>query len=252
MRTFMACRETRRFFQSLSFILIYFLFASITNAQDSTSAGSSARIWRVRLDVETGYTSFTLGEARSLFNQILATYRQRDIPLPSQINFPGNMLIGGSIMFYTPIPVSIGIGGYYSKTAAISSYEDYSGTLLERMDVNLATVYMTVQLSPFNDLRSLYICAHPGVGYSQLVYSEQVNMNYPSTQSASTNMAGHGLIIVGDAGVGMNFRLMRFPVAIEADYREGKITQLTDTGGYMQVPLDISGFVFKARIGIGI
>ncbi len=155
-------------------------------------------------------------------------------------------------MFYTPIPVSIGIGGYYSKTAAISSYEDYSGTLLERMDVNLATVYMTVQLSPFNDLRSLYICAHPGVGYSQLVYSEQVNMNYPSTQSASTNMAGHGLIIVGDAGVGMNFRLMRFPVAIEADYREGKITQLTDTGGYMQVPLDISGFVFKARIGIGI
>lgn len=229
-----------------------FCTAAAAYAQDTTSAGTIQRAWKTSFSVETGFTSFALTDAHSLFDRILTTYRQEDIPLPAQTMFPGNMLIGGSLMFSAAAPFSFGIGGYYSRTAAISSYRDFSGSLLERMDVNLVILYMSVRFSPFKYFRAFYVCAHPGVGYSELNYTESVDINYPTVQSSSNELAGHGFFIVGDAGLGLSVTIFGFPAAVEADYRQGKVSQLTDTEGYIQVPLDISGFVFKARIGLGL
>ncbi len=233
-------------------LLLFTVAAPTARAQDTTLIAGPPQNWKVTLNVETGYTTFALGDAHALFNQILTAYRQRDVPLPSQTTFPGNLLIGGSVMFNSPIPFGVGIGGYYSRTAAISTYNDYSGTLLERMDVNLVTFYMTIELNPLADFRPFYICAHPGVGYSRVNYVENLDMTYPTAQSSSNTLSAYGLVIAGDAGIGLNFSLLKLPVSIEADYREGKITRLTDVNGLLQVPLDISGFVFKTRIGIGI
>lgn len=252
MRHYAAIAAHNFFRKLLPASLACFCITTAGYAQDTTTATIFPRAWKISFNVETGYTSFTLSDARLLFDQILTTYRQKDIPLPSQTTFPGNMLIGGSLMFSAVAPFSIGIGGYYSRTTAVSSYRDYSGTLLERMDVDLATLYMSVQFMPFRDLPALYLCAHPGVGYSQISYLENVNMIFPTPQFVSTRVTGHGVIIVGDAGLGVHFRIFNFPAAAEADYREGKLSRLTDTEGYIQVPLDISGFVFKLRIGIGL
>jgi hypothetical protein len=221
-------------------------------SQDSSKVDGSRNNWTTTAYIETGYTNFALGDARSLFDQVLNDYRRIYISLPAQSSFSGNMLIGGSVLFTSDIPVRIGFGGYYSKTASASSYKDFSGTLLERMDVNMMTVHLTVELAPFSALPRFYVYAHPGVSYALITYSEDVNMTYPSPQSSGSSSSGYAFTIEGDVGLGFRTSISGFPVAIEAGYREGKTGQLTDTSGLIQVPLDISGLVVRGQIGINL
>lgn len=206
--------------------------------------------WKVELNVETGYTRFVLEDARSLFNQILSSYHQIYVPIPSQTVFPGNMIVGGSVIFLSDMPVALGVGGYYSKTAAISSYQDFSGTLSERMDVNMTMVHVIVEAGSPAKSPGAFIYAEPGVGYAALIYSEDVNMIYPSSQSAAQQVSEYGLAIAGEVGIGVVLRLSRFPVTVEAGYRQTKIANPAITGAGSPVPLDVSGFVLKAALGV--
>lgn len=234
-------------------LAIFFLaFAGRGYCQDSSGVKNSGEVWRITISAETGYTTFALSDAHLLFGQALETYRQIYIPVPPPTSFPGNMLIGGSVLFTSDIPVRIGFGGYYSKTASASSYRDFSGTLVDRMDVDMITLHLILEVSPDHDLSGLYIYAHPGVSYARIAFSEEVNMTYPVPQSASNNSAGYGFAIEGDFGLGFRTTINRFPVTIEFGYREGITGNLTDTEGMIQVPLDISGLMVGAKIGMNL
>ena len=217
--------------------------------QDSSIVRKSGRIWKVSLNAETGYTTFALDDAHSMFDNILNYYRRIYIPLPSPAAFPGNMLIGGTIIFYSELPVRFGFGGYYSKTAIASSYQDYAGSLLERMDVNLVTFYSDVELA-LVEFPNIYIFAHPGICYSRIAYSEQINMTYPSQQSPTNSSSGYGHAYEGDFGLGFRIIVLGYPASAEIGYRVAKIDQLSDTEGNILVHLDVSGFILRTRIGI--
>lgn len=235
-------------FLLMSILLIVFSIRGY--CQDSVKVHKPGRIWKVSLNVETGYTTFALDDAHTLFDKIVNYYRGIYIHLPSPTSFPGNMLIGGAIIFSSDAPARFGFGAYYSKTAIASSYKDYAGSLLERMDVNLVTFYSDIEFDLSAEFPKIYLFAHPGISYSRIVYSEQVNMIYPAPQSQTNKSSGYGVVFEGDVGIGFRLIFSGYPLSAEVGYRIAKINQLSDSAGNINVHLDVSGFILKTRIGI--
>lgn len=235
--------------------LIFSMLATAGKGYCRNASGSadSADGLTTSFSIETGYTLFLLSDARSTFNRILDTYRQIDIPLQSQVTFPGNMLIGGSVMFsFSYIPVALGLGAYYSKTAAVSSYKDFAGTILERMDVNMVTIHFIMRAGAVPGSRGLFAYAEPGVSYGGLTASESVNLTYPTSQSSRDLVSEHGWTVGGEVGAGIELHLWRWPVTIEAGYREAKVTSPSISVNGASVPIDISGMVVKASVGMSL
>ncbi len=225
-------------------------FAGRGYCQDSSAVRDSGGVWKISFEAETGYTTFSLNDAHSAFQSLLDAYRQIDIPLPTQTMFPGNMLIGGSVLFSSDLPVELGFGAYFSKSAAISSYKDFSGTMLERMDMDMTTVHFTVRIGDPAGSPGYFIYAQPGLTFAVLDYSENVDLTYPAPQSVGHRTSEHGFEVDGEAGVGVAARVYRLPISVEVGYREAKITTLTSAANNFSIPLDVSGLVIKAAIGV--
>jgi hypothetical protein len=84
------------------------------------------------VSIQAGYTTFALGDVKDLYQETLDFYRESNIAIPTQREFPGNLILTVEALWPLGPRVRGGFAVHGTRTRAFSSYGDETGTV----DVN--------------------------------------------------------------------------------------------------------------------
>ena len=225
---------------------------------EETSAQTSSE-GRFTLRLNGGYTTFQVDGIKGTYHEILQTYRDKNVNVQTQREFPGNLRLGLEAAYNISSAFSIGIDGYYTWTRAFSLYEDYSGTLDVNSKVRVLAFDFFVQNSfsdegpwqPFADARV-------GLALGWLEFTEDVRFKDVPALNGSSLLSAHGTGISTEGFLGMRYLVGDFSFSTQAGYRYGNISspdgELTvnnqsQASGELALDINFSGFVVLFSIG---
>jgi hypothetical protein len=214
-------------------------------SQDSISSSSSLPAEGFYLSLETGYTVLSMSDMERVFELALLAYQFNGIPIPRQTVFPGNMLVGGSCGYPGSSGFRLGLGGYFTRTRAVSSYKDFAGSVRLSMDVSLLVLYAVGELDLLGGEPCLYIGAHPGANYGSFRINEDIHLDLPQPQVASDEIEATGWSFSGDVVLGLRAEVFNLPLVLEAGYRYSSLERPESTRGVLNAPLQYSGILLR-------
>ncbi|MBX2957956.1 MAG: hypothetical protein KF846_17450 [Cyclobacteriaceae bacterium] len=236
---------------------IVILALGFSASAQRTAPHDTTRYWIVQPSI--GYTTFDLGEVNNFYDEVLAQYEIMGLTIPTQKQYPGNVLIGLSALYNIPAILRVGIGGSYSWTEAYSGYEDYAGLLEINSKISMTTIEAVVErdLSTFKS-GSLYLGASGGLSFVKSDYANFVSLHEYPYEGGEIKLSGDGQGHSVQLYLGGNFSVKNFTVGLTAGYRFAVIKEIEGT---IQIPMegsytgkldlehDLSGVVLTMRLG---
>jgi hypothetical protein len=206
-----------------------------------------------------GYTMFALGDVRDFYDEVLAMYDQMGVHIPTQKDYPGNIIFGISTMYNIPSVARFGIGGQYSWTKAYSGYEDYAGLLEVNSKISMVTIEAIVEKDiQATKTANIFLGLRGGVPFVNTEYSNSVSLKDFPGQVEEVFLSGDGHGYTFEGYVGFNKSYKRFVFSVTAGYRISKVSEIDGTiiipgegsiSGKLDLEHDLSGIVFNSRIG---
>lgn len=126
----------------ITFLSIIILLSGSLTAQVSSRHDSIASFI---IHASAGYTTFALGDVRDFYNGVLEVYSESGLQVPTQKDYPGNVVFGISGMYNIPSVLRVGLGSQYTWTKAYSGYKDYAGLLEINSKISLLTIEVVVE-----------------------------------------------------------------------------------------------------------
>ncbi len=244
----------------LGFIFLWFvIWTTPLQAQKNVQLSETASRQSLNLQLNIGFNTFAVGDVENLYQDILQTYRARNIPVPTQREFPGNVLLGIEVMYDIPALFNIGLASYYTWSRAFSRYEDFSGKLDVNSKVSLLALQAILQKDlvrkgswhPFVDIRG-------GLAYGWLEFTEDIRFNELSELNGSSILSANGVGFVVEGYLGAKYLAMGFDISAQAGYRYGKITEpdaelkvdnQLQSSGKIALDINFSGLVVLLSVG---
>jgi hypothetical protein len=229
-------------------------------AQTVTTPSGKTAQKRLHLHFISGYNTFKLGEVKDFYGAVVNEYRLAKVPIPTQREFPGNLLLGFEALYHLPSGFNLGLGLRYSWTRAFSLYGDYAGEL----DVNAKVEMLAIEgifekelsgnklFQPCLGIRGGWL-----TGWSE--FTEKINFRELPQLNESTILSGHGNNFSIEGFVGTKYHLSSLVLSARAGYRYAKISSIDGKlsinnislgSGKIPLELDFSGVVFALGIGI--
>jgi len=241
---------------SLAPILIALLLQCTSARGQAVVPDTTASRFSVSLSL--GFNTFALDDVRNFYDGLLEIYRANGIPIPTQREFPGNLLVGASFLYAVPSVVDIGLGGRYTWTRAFSSYEDYAGTANVDGKVTMFTLEGIIQkaFTPESDV-NMYLGVRGGLVFGSSEYSQKIVFTTVPNQNAEILLSASGKGFTAEGYIGANHRLNNIVLGASAGYRYAKISDMNADitvdgqplgSGTLEVDHDLSGFVLVAHV----
>jgi hypothetical protein len=229
--------------------------------------------WPVFVEVQGGYTTFSMQEASDAFRTALGAYRDIGVVLPMQQDYPGNGLLGLDVLV-GPLPwLHVGLGGRMTRTQAASIYGDYAGTLDVVARADLWTVEgiarferpLTQRIRPFGGVRG-------GLALGRYTLSEDVAIDLsalapdlPPEQTVGSSQAtlrASGAGFTSEGFAGLRYVMGRVALSTQAGYRFARVVNpdgrgTTDAGdvlfdGELPFTLGYAGWVGTLGLSVNV
>lgn len=212
-----------------------------------------------RFQILAGYNTFRLSEVIEFYQLVVNSFRDLNIPVPTQQSFPGNGIVELSLLLRQDPRTLVGFGISYSNTGAYSRYADYAGTLDISAKVDMLNIRGVFEGEVFSGkhLRGL-INVQPGFVFGRTSLRQAVSLReYVSLRSSSALTAlGNGFSM--DAKLGLGLSMGRLSLLSYGGYRFALIEKLkanySENGtalqqGDLQLRHNYTGLVFLTGLG---
>lgn len=207
-----------------------------------------------------GYTTFALGDVRDFYKSVLDVFDMLGLHIPTQKEYPGNVIFGLTGMYNIPSVLRIGLGSQYTWTKAYSGYEDYAGLFEVNSKISMLTIEGVIERDiETTPTVNIFFGARGGFSFVSSDYSNTISLNDFSalTETISLRGDGRGYSVEGYVGFSRVFNT-NFIVDVTAGYRvasvkelEGKMT-IPGEGSYsgeLDLEHDLSGVVLNVKVG---
>lgn len=212
-----------------------------------------------RFQILAGYNTFKLSEVIEFYQLAVNSFRDLNIPVPTQQSFPGNGIVELSLLLRKDPRTLVGFCISYSNTGAYSRYADYAGTLDISAKVDMLNIRGVFEGEVFSGkhLRGL-INVQPGFVIGKTSLRQHVRLReYVSLRSRSALTAlGNGFSM--DAKLGLGLSMGRLSLLSYGGYRFALIEKLkanySENGvrlqqGDLQLRHNYTGLVFLTGLG---
>lgn len=242
---------------SLSLAMII-IMSGISYAQDSGIPDETQK--RFGLQLSLGYNSFSLKDPQDFQKALIDYYRNNNVPIEEQRNYPGNVLIGLNGLYRINPKIRVGLGLRYTASPAKSAYEDYSGTLEVTGSARMFTLEGIAEfhpnasgtIHPFFGIRGGLV-----MGYYD-VKEEIKSSSYPGLEgTAEIDGNGTGYSVEGYLGAGRP--IGSFDLQLQVGYRYALVKEMDATlkengakigSGTLDMEFDFSGIIALATISL--
>ena len=211
--------------------------------------------------VSAGYANESPTYVRNYYDNLVDSYREKGVPLPTQLEFGRTVVADAGILFSTKKNIRIGFTAGYSYSPAHSNYQDYAGTLKLNGSVNALEIafkgqFTTVEIADvpiYLDIQ-LGVCQNSASIMQELRFIDFSENNFDSKWSASA------WGICSQLTFGVPVRLGDFTLVLEGGYRYSscQVTGVTIESSTGNSSIDShwdigqDGFVFLASIEMNI
>lgn len=241
----------------LTLSLIIF-FKSNIKAQDVESASKDKKR-SLTVSVTSGYTTFSLDDVKEVNTDIHKFYRNIDIPIPTQSEYPGDLILGLQIYYSIFYSIDVGLAATYAGTGAGSSYEDYAGSLVINSKVSMMSLELIIRklfknnntLQPFIEVRS-------GITQGSFELKQDIKFfNELSSITDKTVLYASGSDRSYSGSIGGKLSWNKLAISAQVGYRYSNITEpkgkITSNGteetlGKLNIDIDLSGLIIKTNI----
>lgn len=215
----------------------------------SWSQDVSPKFW---IKARAGYTTFLMTDLSRLMQSTVSSYNAVGVPVQLQSDFPGNILLGGEVVYQTGM-LHLGAGMYKTNTMAFFGFYDGAGVLRTKSTVHLSVLEGVVgfTVGGIGDLTAImWIRPEYIIGFWSLHESVSFN-DYPSYNQFVTIDGKAGGVGV-EASLGLSYRILG-PIAIEAEggYRATANLAITVAGVKSNIGLEPGGFVGTVCVCVG-
>lgn len=255
MRTYICDRFVR--LASVLTLILLLLCGQRAMAQDQDE---TIELPSFALSVSGGFTTFELSDVKEFYHSILDVYHANNVPIPTQREFPGNLLIGLSGTYRIPGVVDVGLGGRYSWTRAFSAYEDYSGTLDVNAKVRLLSIEAIVQRDfVTGSVVDMYAGVRTGLVFAWSTFSQKIVFNDFPEQNTNILLSGNGSGFSGEGFIGAKRQVGNIVLGMCAGYRYANISGMNaeislngqhQESGTLDVGHNLSGFTVDVHVDI--
>lgn len=241
--------------------------AQLRPAESRTSLPTGLPVF---IEVNGGYTTFSMQEASDVFRAALGTYRDYGVVLPMQHDYPGNGLLGLDVLIAPRPWLHVGLGGRMTRTQAASIYGDYAGTLDIAARAELWTVEgivrferpLTGRLRPFGGVRG-------GLALGRYTLTEDVAVDFsalapsdaePDTFSSRAVLRASGPGVTAGAFAGLRYVMARAALSAQAGYRFARVANpdgrgTTDAGDVLftgELPFTLGYAGWTTAVGLSL
>jgi len=203
-----------------------------------------------------GYSISNLDDPRSYFDNLLDFYHGYSIPITKQFDFGKTLSLETGILYSDPRieEMRIGVIAGYIYSPAYARYKDYAGTIDVIGSVNSYQLFLTYQKILWENVDcEIYSLFKPGIDYSTLKITQDVNYTELPEYNYHTKVSASGIGFCGEAMIGMSFPAHSVHYSFEGGYRlfylEADATEepVTPENQSRRLPfsIDQSGFVFQ-------
>lgn len=233
-------------------LLLSALFALFSTASDEARAQRFVML-------EAGATSFTVGEAGRYFEQIVGSYRQAGIRVPTQRRYPASALLSADVYLLEGFGGQVGLGVQWAQTEALALYGDYSGTLDISSNINMIAL-QTVgrQVIPFSSRIAGIVVVRTGLLIGRYRLDEELVIE--DVGSSTVTMTGKGHDVTAGISGGLGWRVSgHMRVHASAGYRYGVLrspsgsmsaSSLAQMSGQLPFQVGMSGWTTSLGIDI--
>lgn len=242
----------------LTLSLIVFLNSNI-KAQGGKSASNENKKRSLNYSLTAGYTTFSLDEVKEVYSDILNFYRNSNIPIPTQSEYPGDLTFGIQIYYSIFYSFDVGLGATYASTDAVSSYEDYAGSLDINSNVSMISYEIMVRksfknkntLQPYIELRSGITQGSYEIKDDVLFFDELSFLKQKTVLSVNGSNRSYS------GSIGGKLSWNKLAISAQVGYRYSNITEpkgkITSNGteetlGKLNIDIDLSGLIIKTNI----
>lgn len=240
-------------FASIVFVLL--LQCTLARAQDRV-ADTSTSTFTVSLSL--GFNTFALHDVRNFYNGLLEIYRTNGIPIPTQREYPGNLLVGVSVLYTIPSVADIGLGSRYTWTRAFSSYEDYAGSANVNGKISMVTLEGIIQrdLTP-ESIVEMYVGVRGGLVFGWSTFSQSIVFNDYPDQNVDILLSASGKGFSVEGFIGVKRRLSNVVLGVCTGYRYANLSDMNadlslngqpQGSGTLQLEHNLSGFILSAHV----
>lgn len=196
------------------------------------------------VQISVGYSTYNLSDVKQHYENIIENISRYNIPIHSQIKYPGNIIWSGKFNYNLLQFTSIYFGTEYTQTSAYSFYGDYAGSIDVISNIKMYNFYIGFEqiiyqgfiFKPFFDIN---------FGYSNISYNLEEKFNFKDYEKYNfTNIEKETFSNYKiEAGLGIKYEFTPFNLGLQTNYRistfEGKI----DNDKILEY--DLSGILYK-------
>jgi hypothetical protein len=241
---------------SLTFFLLLLYCTSARAQVEEQTVGTTT----FTVSTSLGFNTFALGDVRDFYSGLLEEFRANNIPIPTQREFPGNLIIGVDILYSIPSIADVGLGSRYTWTRAFSLYRDYSGTL----DVNGKVAMLSLEGIIQRDITTegivdVYAGLRGGLVLGWSKFSQKsVFYDFPD-QNSEILLSGNGKGYSVEGFMGIKRRVGNIAFGVSAGYRYARVSEMdadfslngqTQDSGTLLLRHDLSGFTMCVHVDI--
>ncbi|HUI29451.1 MAG TPA: hypothetical protein VLX91_04470 [Candidatus Acidoferrales bacterium] len=174
-------------------------------------------IWQPFISV--GYESASTGDVSIFYHNIVQSYRDQGIPVPTQTDFGRTLAVNGGFL-YCPIAsiwFGLSMGCLYSP--AFSDYQDYAGTL--KVDGSVVTYPITIITQyKLTDVGSfpILIIVKPGFSYFASKITQDLEFAGSPQNDFHSKISSYSWAFCIEAGLGTSVQIGRITATIESGY----------------------------------
>lgn len=238
-----------------SIVTVLLLLCTLAKGQDQLPA---TRTSTFNVSLSLGFNTFALGDVRNFYNGLLEIYRTNGIPIPTQREFPGNLLVGVSLLYSIPSVADIGLGSRYTWTRAFSSYDDYAGSADVNSKISMVTLEGIIQkeIAP-ESIVETYAGVRGGLVFGRTEFSQRIAFNDQPDQNIDILLSGTGKGYSVEGFIGVKRRLSNVVLGVCTGYRHSKVSDMgadislngqPQGSGTLQIEHNLSGFVLSAHV----